>query len=157
MRTFATLGSVVLALVAAPASPRSSLPPVDATMPMPAVAKAPGLVVQRAADGLFYVEAQINGRPVTFVVDSGSSVVVLSAADAARADVTIQDNVRAETAGGAAAMRRADIAHVVLAGRTLTHIDAAVVDRGLPVSLLGQSALSQLASVTFSGDRLEFH
>ena len=129
--------------------------------PAPDAARSPELVassrtIERSRDGLFYVDATVNGAPVRFVVDSGASVIVLSAADAARAAVSARDGVSVETAGGAAAMRRAQIRQVVLAGRTLSDVDAAIVSQDLPVSLLGQSALSRLKSVTFKGDQLVF-
>lgn len=120
-----------------------------------AVAPKRTLIVEQAGDGLFYVEAKVNGAPVQFVVDTGSSVVILSAGDAARAGVGADAPVAVETAGGAAAMRRARIDRVVLAGRMLSSVDAAIVNKNLNVSLLGQSALSQLGSVTFKGRRLE--
>lgn len=112
-------------------------------------------VIEQAPDGLFYLQAEVNGTPIDFVVDSGASVVVLNARDAARAGVISIGHVDVNTAGGAASMRRARIDRVVLAGQTLSSIDAAVVDRDLDVSLLGQSALSQLGSVTFRKTRLE--
>ena len=114
-----------------------------------------GTVIRRADDGLFYVEARVNGAPVQFVVDSGANVVVLSAADAARAGVGAQGGVAGATAGGTTAMRRARIGRVSVAGQTLSDVDAAIVGRDLKVSLLGQSALSQLGAVTFKGDQLE--
>lgn len=146
--------STPLALVAAlaPASPA----PAATTVAAVERRSRPGMVIERSGDGLFYVEAQVNGAPVHFVVDSGASVVVLSAADAARAAVGGREGVAVETAGGSSPMRRAQIRHVELAGQTLTNVDAAIVSRDLKVSLLGQSALSQLSAVTFRGNRLEF-
>lgn len=113
------------------------------------------MVIEQAADGLFYIKAQVNGTPVQFVVDSGSSVVVLNAQDARRAGVAGSARVAVDTANGSAAMRRARLDQVELAGQTLSGVEAAVVDRNLDVSLLGQSALSQLGSVTFRKTRLE--
>jgi aspartyl protease family protein len=113
------------------------------------------LIINQASDGLFYVEAKVNGVPVNFVVDTGSSVVVLNGQDAIRAGVGANDSVDVETAGGFAQMQRAEIKHVEFAGQMLTGVDAAIVRRDLKVSLLGQSALSQFASVTFRGRQLE--
>lgn len=141
---------------AGPLSPGSFLP---AAPPEAGAARVPApraTVIEQARDGLFYLEAKVNGVPVQFVVDSGASVVVLSARDAGRAGVTPMGRVAVDTAGGSAAMRRARIDLVTLGGgQKLAAVEAAVVDRGLEVSLLGQSALSQLASVTFRRSRLE--
>lgn len=138
---------------AAPAEIARPLPPPG----VPAITGAPrrATVVEQAGDGLFYVKAQINGASVDFVVDSGASVVVLSARDAARAGVKPAASVAVDTAGGSAAMHRARIGRVVLAGQTMSGVDAAIMGGDLEVSLLGQSALSQLGSVTFRGTRLE--
>lgn len=111
--------------------------------------------ISQAGDGLFYIDAMVNGASVQFVVDSGSSLVILNARDAARAGVLSNGSVEVDTAGGSTAMRRAQIKRVALAGRTLSDVDALIVQRDLPVSLLGQSALTQLGSVKFQGNRLE--
>ena len=156
------IASSLMALISSPATPQQALadsPPPSAIAAGAVVAVGKpraGMVIERSDDGLFYVEAQVNGAPVHFVVDSGASVVILSAADAARAAVGGQEGVDVQTAGGASPMRRAQIKQVVLAGQKLTDVEAAIVNRNLKVSLLGQSALSQLASVTFKGNRLEF-
>lgn len=148
---------IALALAPSEAVPMTIRPAAsDAVIAVPAEAppKRP-FVIEQAGDGLFYVEAEVNGAPVQFVVDSGASVVILSAGDAARAGVGAAERVAVETAGGSAAMRRARIDRVVLAGRNLQSVEAAIVGKDLAVSLLGQSALSQLGSVTFKGRRLE--
>lgn len=138
---------------AGPLAPGGLSPAASPAVP---IAAPRATVIEQARDGLFYLEARVNGVPVQFVVDSGASVVVLSARDAARAGVAPAARVAVDTAGGSAAMRRARIDMVTLSGgQKLSAVEAAVVDRGLEVSLLGQSALSQLASVTFRRSRLE--
>ena len=110
----------------------------------------------KAADGLFYVTARVNGVPVRFVVDTGANVVVLTGADARRAGVTPgAGSQRLETASGGSTMTWATLDEVEIAGQRLTRTRAAIVADGLKMSLLGQNALSKLTSVTLSGDRLE--
>ncbi len=113
----------------------------------------------QADDGLFYVEAQVNGHPVKFVVDSGASVVVLTKGDAARvgARSSATGASQIETAGGASNMRWTRLHRVTIAGQTVDDVDAAVVDSELPVSLMGQSLLSRLQSVTFRGSSLQLN
>lgn len=113
--------------------------------------------IQRAADGLFYVTARANGETVRFVVDTGASVVVLSGADAHRLGVAVDKAApaRIRTAGGGAAMRWGNIEELELAGKRMTNLKAAIVDQGLPVSLMGQNALARLGSVTLRGDTLQ--
>ncbi|MFT4025264.1 MAG: retropepsin-like aspartic protease [Novosphingobium sp.] len=111
-----------------------------------------------ASDGLFYVTAMVNGKPVRFVVDTGASVVVLTRSDAIKAGVTRGAKaVDVETAGGSSAMHSVNLKRVDIAGQALTDVDAAIMGAELPVSLLGQSVLSQMRSVRLTGNRLQLN
>jgi aspartyl protease family protein len=135
-------------------------PPAPAPAFHPPVAARAGqlhsLTLARAPDGLFYVTAAVNGVPVRFVVDTGANVVVLTGADAAAAGVSGGSAGGAlHTAGGTARMRRATIVRLTIGGHAIAGADAVIVGNdGPPHSLLGQSALSQLESVTLRGHRL---
>lgn len=112
---------------------------------------------RRAADGLFYIHAAVNGTPLRFVIDTGATVVVLNRQDAARLGLSYESLVRSaqmKTVGGPSAMKWTEIARLEMAGKRLEGISAAVVEQGLPVSLLGQNALSLLGTVTLKGDTL---
>jgi aspartyl protease family protein len=116
-----------------------------------------GVSIDRAEDGLFYVDAMVNGRAVHFLVDTGATHVTLSAADAARVGLdprATRYGGSMTTAAGATPMRWTRLAKIEVAGRRVEDLPAAVVDRGLPVSLLGQDLLSRLDSVRIEGDRL---
>ena len=41
-----------------------------------------------------------------------------------------------------------------IAGRKLSNIKVAVIDNGLPVSLLGQNALAELGTITLGNGRM---
>lgn len=113
--------------------------------------------VERAPDGLFYIRGSSNGATVDFAIDSGASVVVLTAADARRLGIDAGTRaVRASTAAGATTMRRVRIAQLTVGDRTFENVEAAVAGSGMAVSLLGQSALSRFEAVTFSRDRVRF-
>ena len=117
-----------------------------------------GMRSARAADGLFYVRASVNGHPVRFLVDTGASVVVLTPADAAAVGVSPHPDSfdsHVETAGGKAAMAWATLDEVRIAGRQMRGVRAAVMREGLGVSLLGQNMLARLGSVRMEGDQLE--
>lgn len=118
-----------------------------------------GSEVRRAADGLFYVMAIVNGAPVKFLVDTGATIVVLTPEDARRAGVALDEkhySSSAETANGRTAMARVTLNEMIVGNKHTQAIDAAVVQGNLPVSLLGQNWLAQLNSITISGDRLLF-
>ncbi|MBO9714525.1 retropepsin-like aspartic protease [Sphingomonas sp.] len=112
--------------------------------------------IVRSSDGLFYLDAKVNGEIVRFVVDTGASVVVLTGDDANR--LGLDDKLGAEdrmrTAGGSAPMRWSKLDTIEAAGRQLSRIDVAVAGAELKVSLLGQNVLSQLGTVSFKGDKL---
>ncbi|WP_242139355.1 TIGR02281 family clan AA aspartic protease [Sphingomonas sp. TREG-RG-20F-R18-01] len=114
----------------------------------------------RATDGLFYVTARVNGVKVRFLVDTGATMVVLTPGDAMRVgatDTVASRHAVMETAAGPSAIDRVTLDQVALAGHTVAGVDAAVVRRGLRVSLLGQDLLSRLGPVTISGNALELN
>lgn len=113
--------------------------------------------ITRSADGLFYVTAIVNGAPVRFLVDTGASIVVLRPEDARSAGIAIGEDgftASASTANGKTAMARVTLNEVVVGDTRSRGVEAAVVRHNLPVSLLGQSWLSRLGSLTITGDRL---
>ena len=55
------------------------------------VQQAGQLRIPQAIDGHFYIEANINGRPVRFLVDSGATMTTIGRTTAALADVIISD------------------------------------------------------------------
>lgn len=155
--------SAMVRIDAAPAAPRAPQAAFAALRPAPAPA-GNGLVMiaapielRREADGLFYLNASVNGARVRFLVDTGANLVVLTRADAQRAGVLPDGtafDANAETAGGATRMARVKLDRVEAGTQRDRGIDAAVVQDGLGVSLLGQSWLSRFASVTIRGDRM---
>jgi aspartyl protease family protein len=137
----------------------SSLPPKGGLVIFGPVATPQGNEIGRAADGLFYVTAIVNGAPVRFIVDTGATTVVLTREDARRAGITLDDqhfDASAQTAAGNTAMARIVLQDVVVGNKRTRAVDAAVVRADLPVSLLGQNWLSKLDSLTITGDRLLF-
>jgi aspartyl protease family protein len=142
-----TLAPVARAAVVADSSPTQPLANVDSGSHN----------VGRGSDGLFYVQVQVNDRPIRFLVDTGASVVVLTAADARAAGIELRNdhfNGAVDTVGGKAPMAWANLAKVELAGHEVRDIRAAVVRDGLGVSLLGQNMLAKLDSVTMTANQL---
>ena len=108
----------------------------------------------RAGDGHFYVDAQVNGARIRFLIDTGASVVALTPADAQRAGIALPSERRsAETAGGTVEVIPVSIERLAIGPIEARDVRGAVAD-ALPVSLLGQSFLSQVATVEISGDRM---
>jgi len=114
-------------------------------------------ILERAEDGLFYATVVVNGQPIRFLVDTGASVVTLTATDARRLGVAPAAGsygAQAETASGRAAFAWATIGTVEVAGHHVENVRAAVLAQDAGVSLLGQNLLSRLGPVRLEGDRL---
>ena len=140
-------GSAPAALAARPTAPARD-----------AAAGPRSIVVPRDPRGHFLVDGRIDGRPVNFMVDTGASVIALTASDAARLGIhPAQRDFTAEvrTANGSvrAAPARLDMVEV---GDLLVRDVAAVVlpDGALSDNLLGLSFLSRLRRFEYSNGRL---
>ena len=159
---FALPGSLAVALPAAEPEVADFVAPAptragNSTLVDLSLAAGGAIAVPRAPDGLFYVHGTVNGVVVRFLVDTGATSVVLTAADAARAGLapTAHDfQYSASTAGGRTAMARVRVTRLVTGATDRRDVDAAVVSSGLTVSLLGQSWLAQLRSLSISGNTL---
>ncbi len=124
--------------------------------PMPIVATATATAdstptqVLKSADGHYWAEADIDGRAVRVLVDTGASVVALTREDALRLglDLKPSDFTRdIQTASGVAQAASIELAHVSVAGARVEKVQALVVEKGLSHSLLGMSYLGRLSSM----------
>lgn len=97
--------------------------------------------------GHFFVEARIEGQPVTFLVDTGATLVALSAADARRIGLDplpgeFTSEVR--TAQGTTRAAPAVLPEIAVGSVRLRNVSAQVLAPGLEISLLGMSFLGRL-------------
>jgi aspartyl protease family protein len=105
--------------------------------------------VLKAADGHYWADALIDGKAVRVMVDTGASVVILTPADAARLGLRLKaDDFSGSliTASGPVRAARVALETVAVAGTRVDRVEALVVERGLPHSLLGMSYLGRLSS-----------
>jgi aspartyl protease family protein len=128
--------------------------------PLPATAgsHSRSVVVPRDGRGHFEVDARVNGRRIGFMVDTGASVIALTARDAARLGVHPPQNAfvaEVRTANGTVrgAPARLDVVEV---GDLVLHDVAALVlpDQALSDNLLGLSFLSRLRRFEYSDGKL---
>lgn len=105
--------------------------------------------------GHHVTQGSINGAAVTFLVDTGASMVSIGRSDAVRAgiDYTRGQRGRAQTANGEVAVWRVKLDAVALGGMRLTNVDGLVHEHDLPFVLLGRSFLNRV-EMQSSGDRL---
>lgn len=114
------------------------------------------VVLNGARDGHFYARAEINGRTVRMLADTGASMVVLSEADAEDIglDVDGLDFIHTvSTAGGEAAAAEVTLDEVRVGGIVRENVRA-LVTRGLPVSLLGMNFFNSLTKVAMESGEL---
>ena len=115
-----------------------------------------GITLDRAADGHFYADAQVNGMTVHFMVDTGASGVALSADDAQRVGLPFFSSEFTAVGRGASGEVRGKIVtldRVTLGGKSASNVSGAILE-GSEMSLLGQSFLSQMGSIEITGDRM---
>lgn len=159
------LSSAVLAprlTVEAAGPERSARPehpsPWSKDAPAPKRGDGPAEMVEivRDAQGQFHLDVDVGGEPVRFLVDTGADVVALTEEDADRLGLKPDPSEyrpMLQTASGTGMAAPVEIDRLTIGGREVTGVAAVVVPE-LPVSLLGQSALRRLGSVTLKGDRL---
>jgi len=119
------------------------------------------IVLRAGSDRHFKLDLKVNGTPITFILDTGASDIVLSQEDAARVGLD-PDSLpylgQARTANGTVGLARVELAEVVLAEGGLEFRDLnvpAFVNEGeLDVSLLGMGYLSRYARIAIEGERL---
>ena len=131
-------------------------PPAGVPKPVAEAGEAEETHLQREENGHFYAEAVIAGEPVLMLVDTGASTVALTTEDAARVGVDFsEEDFQPIGTGASGAVRgvRTTLDSVDVDGKEVPAVEAAVIE-GLEVSLLGQSYLSRLDSVSMSGDTM---
>lgn len=127
------------------------------TAPVPAAATMQlsepsdgGYTARIAADksGHYVSQIQVNGRPITAIIDTGASLVTLRYEDARALGVVLPGDkfdITVRTANGDGRARRITLNSVRLGPITLNDVDALVVEEGaLRTNLLGLSFLSRL-------------
>ena len=112
--------------------------------------------LRRKPDGHFYVTADVNGTPTTFLVDTGASTIALTEAAARSAGLQFSSGEFgpvARTANGIARGKRVTLRKVGIEGKDVTEVEAMIVE-GAEMSLLGQSYLSRISGVQMNGEHM---
>jgi aspartyl protease family protein len=113
--------------------------------------------VRAGPGGHFLLEAQVDGVPVTFLVDSGASGIVLSPEDGARLGHTpgrLRYTQRFHTANGIVLAAPVKLRELRIGQLAMSYLDASINEAPIGVSLLGMSFLNRLEAWEARGDRL---
>ena len=119
------------------------------------------VTLRATSNGHFETTAEINGRDVDVMVDTGATLVALTYEDAKRAGIylTPADFTHAvSTANGVAKVAPVEIGSIAIGGITVRNIRGAVTERGkLHRTLLGMTFLGRLSRVEMRKNDLVLH
>ena len=136
---------------------------LPAGVPMPESAEEAGQTavrLRRHPSGHFVARGTVNGAPVSMMVDTGATTVVLRPADAERAGLDLDAltySAPVSTANGMTFAAPVRLRYMAVGDIVVKDVEALVAKPGnLNESLLGMSFLRRLRSYEFSGDFLTF-
>ena len=115
------------------------------------------MIFQRASDGHFHVEAEVDGTIIRFMVDTGASDVVLTQSDAQRLgfDTAALDYTQVySTANGTVYGAPIRLSSMTVGTIRIDDVRASVNSGEMDGSLMGMSFLSRLSGFVVEGDRL---
>jgi aspartyl protease family protein len=115
------------------------------------------VIIDRSPDGHFYADAMVNGAMVHFMVDTGATTIALTKADAQSAGVQFGSGEFTDQASGVngeVGVKSVTLDRVAIGPVESHDVPAAVVDGDLNISLLGQSWLRRVGTVTIEDDRM---
>jgi aspartyl protease family protein len=158
----ASLPSLIARYVPSPQAARSmpGANAVETRPPTSAAGRSSEVRIEAERDGHFYVDAEINDRPVRLMVDTGATVVALRQSDAETAGVRVRDadfTHAVSTANGTAYAAEADLDSVGVRDIEVGRVRALILpDDQLAISLLGGSFLNRLARFQVEDGTLVF-
>jgi aspartyl protease family protein len=113
--------------------------------------------IAKSADGHFWADATVDGHPIRFLVDTGSTAVALTAEDARDLGIDpdgLDYEYTVMTANGPARAAAVKLALVSVGRAEESDVQAYVIDKGLETSLLGMSYLGRLSKFEATQDAL---
>src|SRR4029078_6299015 len=114
--------------------------------------------IPRDARGHFQTEGRIDGQRISFMIDTGASVIALNEKSAARFGLRPPPgdvNATVSTANGTIKAARTRLAMVELGGLVVRDVDAMVLpDAARAENLLGLSFLSKLKRFEYAGGKM---
>lgn len=129
-----------------------------AALPSQAVLAESGRIeIPVSADGHYYLNAELNGMPVRFVVDTGASEIVLAEKDAKRVGINLENlrySGRAMTANGSVKTAATVLQSFAIGPYVDQNVIANITDGDMDISLLGMSYLSRYEQITIAQGRL---
>jgi aspartyl protease family protein len=103
------------------------------------------IVLSAGTGGHFTTAGQINGKAVSFLVDTGASVIAMSQADAVRIGLDYKNGKRGftQTANGSVPVHAVNLTSVRVGDVEIANVDAVILPAGMQHVLLGNSFLAR--------------
>jgi clan AA aspartic protease (TIGR02281 family) len=117
----------------------------------PQNAPATVYVIKQSANGHYILDGQINGKELSFVIDTGASAVSLPRPVAFLARISCKEHIKLQTAGGSASGCTAVIPTLKFGPFQMQNVPAIIVPN-LDQPLLGMNVLSQFKIVQNNGE-----
>ena len=130
---------------------------LNASAPKQQVLEGGRIEIPVGRDGHFHLTAQVNGKDVRFMVDTGASSIAMGPAEARRIGLDPDDLAfvgTAMTANGRVQTAPVTIDEIAIGDIVDRNVRAWVIGGDLDGSLLGMSYLRTFARVSFEGDLL---
>lgn len=119
------------------------------------VAAGKALRIRKSLDGHFWVNGELNGRKIRFLVDSGATITSISTETAALADIEPGGfPTYVETANGTVQVRRARAERLKVGSIERRNLAVHVSENFGPTSVLGMNFLSSLSGWGVEGQWL---
>jgi len=111
-----------------------------------AASRARSVTLSAGAGGHFMTDGQINGGAIRFMVDTGASTIAIPASDAIRLRIDYKKGRRGttQTAAGPAEVFLVRLDSVRVGDIEVQNVEAVVIERGLDITLLGNSFLNRM-------------
>ena len=115
------------------------------------------VVLRRADDGHFHADVEVNGISIRMLADTGATMIALSAADARRAGIDVNNlsyTMMVSTANGDTTAAPITLREVRIGSIVRRNVQAAVTQGLDGGSLLGMSFFNTLSRFTIEADEL---
>lgn len=116
-----------------------------------------GYLLEKRSDGHFYVEAWVNDDPVSFMVDTGASTVVLSRDTASYLGFDLWDedfDGLVKTAGGEVRVASITLDEINIGDEVIAYGVPALILMDGDLDLLGMSFLNRISGYEVNGDEM---